>query len=229
MSLFDLFEGLDRCAPGDAASLARAAAGLKPTAAILDAGCGTGGDLPTLLSLAPEGQVTAVDLAPPFIEAVRRRFPTVRAEVADMTDPPGGPFDLIWSGGAIYGPGIGPALKAWRDRLAPGGRVIFTELLAPTDDVSPEVAAFFAEEGIAIRGAAGLRAEIEAAGWRMIDGFWLPESAWEAYYQPVEARMDALATVPELAEDIAVFRREIALWRRHGPECGYYLAIAVPA
>lgn len=229
MSIIDLFEGLDRCAPGDAASLTRAAAGLKPDANILDAGCGTGGDLPTLLALAPEGQVTAVDLAPPFIEAVRRRFPTVRAEVADMTDPPGGPFDLIWSGGAIYGPGVATALAAWRDRLAEGGRVIFTDLLTRSATVAPEVRDFFAAEGVTCRDEAALRAEVEAAGWRMVDGFWLPDSAWEAYYLPVEARMAEVETVPEMTGIIDLFRQEIALWRRHGAEYGYFLAIVVPA
>jgi SAM-dependent methyltransferase len=228
MTIHDLFDGLDRCAPCDAASLTRACAGLAPTAQVLDAGCGTGADLPSLLALVPEGQVTAVDLAAPFIAAIRMRYPQVRAEIADMTDPPGGQFDLIWSGGAIYGPGIKAALAAWRAKLAPGGRVVFTDLVLRSRDVSPEVAEFFAAEKAVLRDVPGLQAEVAAAGWRCLDGFWLPESAWEAYYLPLEQRLDTMAHDPETAELVAGFRSEIALWRRHGAEYGYYLIVAVP-
>ncbi|MCB6177018.1 class I SAM-dependent methyltransferase [Rhodobacter sp. Har01] len=228
MSIFRLFEGLDLCAPGDAASLMRACAGLAPDAEVLDAGCGRGADLPALLSLVPRGRVTAVDLSEAFIAHVRAHFPMVRAEVADMLDPPAGRYDLIWSGGAIYGPGIGPALRAWAPCLAAGGRVVFTDLVLRRPQVSPEVAAFFAEDGVALRDEAGLGAEIAAAGWRRTDGFWLPDTAWAAYYLPVEARLDALQDDPEMAEVVASFRREIALWRRHGGEYGYLLAVAVP-
>ena len=228
MTIYDLFDGLDRCAPGDAASLTRACTGVAPSASVLDAGCGTGADLPALLALVPEGQVTAVDLAEPFIATIRARYPKVRAEVADMTNPPGGPYDLIWSGGAIYGPGIAVALKAWRGKLRPGGRVVFTDLVLRGGPVAPEVAAFFADEGVPLRDVAGLRAEIEAAGWRLAAGDWLPDSAWEAYYLPLEARLDGLDPKPEMAGLVAGFRHEIALWRRHGAGYGYYLAVAVP-
>lgn len=229
MSLYRLFQGLDRCAPGDAASLIRAAGALAPDAQVLDAGCGTGGDLATLLSLVPQGRVTAVDLAEEFIAGIRRRHPQVRAEVADMLDPPPGPYDLIWSGGGIYFPGIGPALTAWAGHLAPSGRVIFTDLVLRGQEESPQVAEFLAAEGVALRDAAALRAEVAAAGWQVADSFWLPDSAWEAYYRPVEARMQALQGDPDFAEIIPSFQREIDLWRSHGGEYGYLLVQAVPA
>lgn len=228
MSIHRLFAGLDRCAPGDSHSLARACAGLAPGAGVLDAGCGTGADLPALLALVPEGRITAVDLSEDFIAGVRKRHPTVRAAVADMTDPPGGPFDLIWSGGAIYGPGLAAALAAWRGRLVPGGRVAFTDLVLRGEGVSPEVAAFLAEEGGPLRNVAGLHAEVAASGWRCVDGFWLPDSAWDAYYLPLEHRLNATRDDPELAEVVAAFRREIALWRQYGTEYGYYLMTVVP-
>lgn len=44
MTVYDLFDGLDRCAPGDADSLRLACAGLAPTSQVLDAGCGTGAE-----------------------------------------------------------------------------------------------------------------------------------------------------------------------------------------
>jgi SAM-dependent methyltransferase len=201
---------------------------VAPSASVLDAGCGTGADLPALLALVPEGQVTAVDLAEPFIATIRARCLQVQAEVADMTNPPGGPYDLIWSGGAIYGPGIAVALKAWRGKLRSGGRVVFTDLVLRDGPIAPEVAAFFADEGVPLRDVAGLRAEVDAAGWRLVAGEWLPDSAWEAYYLPLEARLDGLDPKPETAGLVAGFRHEIALWRRYGAGYGYYLAVAVP-
>lgn len=233
MSIHRLFDGLDRCAPGDAASLTRACAGIAKGACVLDAGCGTGADLPTLLALVPQGRVTAVDLAAPFIAAIRARHPRVRAEVADMTDPPGGPFDRIWSGGSIYAPGISKALKAWRRHLAPGGQVAFTDLVLRVATPSPDVGAFFAAEGVPLRDVAGLQAEVEASGWRCVDGFWLPDSAWETYYLPLETRLDTMASEPEMAEPdmarlLSGFRHEIAIWRQHRAEYGYYLIVAEP-
>jgi SAM-dependent methyltransferase len=228
MSIYRLFQALDRCGPGDADSLTRACAGLSPEARVLDAGCGRGADLPALLALVPRGQVTAIDLSAEFIAHIRARHPGVRAEVADMLDPPPGPYDLIWSGGAIYGPGISAALRAWAGHLAPGGQAVFTDLVLRTDHAAPEVAAFFAEDGVTLRGLAGLRAEVAVAGWRITDGFWLPDSAWATYYLPLEARIEALDGDPEMTEVIGMFRREIALWRSHGADYGYWLTVAVP-
>lgn len=228
MSIFRLFEGLDLCAPGDADSLIRATAGLAADAAVLDAGSGRGADLPLLLSLVPEGRVTAIDLSEEFIAHIRRRFPQVRAEAGDMTRPPGCPHDLIWSGGAIYGPGVTPALRAWAPCLAPGGRVAFTDLVLTGPEIPPEVAEFFAADGVLLRGAAELEQEVRAADYRTIDSFWLPRTAWAAYYDPLATRLDACAADPGMQAVVEDFRREIDLWRHHGATYGYRLTVAVP-
>jgi SAM-dependent methyltransferase len=239
-ALARIFAPLDRCGPGDAASLRRACAGLPPAGAVLDAGCGTGADLAALQGVVPQGQVTAVDLLPEFIAAVQARHPGVRAWLGDMTDPPAGPYDLIWSGGAVYAVGLGAALAAWRGHLAPGGRVAFSDLVLTSTPAPAEVEAFLAAEGAGARDAAALVAEVEAEGWRVLDSFRLPRAAWEAYYLPLEARLDALADRPAppgsggqdeasaLAEATQALRGEIALWRRHGDSFGYQLVVAVP-
>lgn len=230
MTIFELFEGLDRCAPGDADVLRWIVAGLRPDATVLDAGCGRGADLPVLRDAAPQGRIVAVDRAAGFIAHVRASQPGVRAEVADMTDPPGGPFDLIWSGGAVYAVGVQPALRAWRRHLAPGGKVAFTDLVLRVAEASDETRDFFAAEGVALRGAAAVAAEIAAAGYRVVAQHWLPASAWDDYYAPVERRIRGLP-VPEDAEARALFDsfgREIDLWRRRGDEYGYLAFVAVP-
>jgi cyclopropane fatty-acyl-phospholipid synthase-like methyltransferase len=221
-TIFDLFDGLDRAGPGDRESLDRALAGLAPDAAVLDAGCGRGADLPALLAMVPRGRVVAVDTAPAFIAHVRVAFPQARAEVADMASPPGGPFDAIWSAGAVYQIGVGTALAAWRAHLVPGGRVAFSDLCLTGAAAAPAVSAFFAAEGVTLRDAAALEAEVQAAGYRIADAFWLPPAAWEAYYLPLERRLGAL---PENAVARG-FRDEIALWRAHGGDFGYRLVVA---
>jgi hypothetical protein len=169
--------------------------------------------------------VVAIDTAAPFIDRVRARFPAVRAEVADMADPPGGPFDLIWSAGAVYQLGVVAALTGWRGHLAPGGRVAFTDLRWTGADRPAEAVAFWAAEGLALTGLNRLQAEIAEAGYRELAGFWLPRAAWAAYYEPLEAVLDSCAD-PQLADG---FRAEIALWRRHGDSYGYWLSIVEPA
>jgi SAM-dependent methyltransferase len=224
MTIHELFEGLERAGPGDRESLDRAIAGLPPDARVLDAGCGRGADVQGLLDHVPQGRVVAVDLASAFIAHVGAAFPQVRAEVADMLDPPGGPFDLIWCAGAIYQAGVVPALSAWRQVLAPGGRVAFSDLLVRVPDPSPALCDWLAGEGLALRDEAALRAEVSAAGFRVLDAFWLSRAAWAAYYEPLERRLDRLEDSPLTR----AFRSEIALWRRHGGEFGYLMAVAEP-
>ena len=226
-AILRLFEGLTLCAPSDAAALGRVLAGLAPDAVVLDAGCGRGADIPALLAAVPRGRVVAVDLAEAFVAHVRASHPRAEAHHAEMMAPPGGPFDLIWSGGAVYGPGVAACLGAWRGHLAAGGRVAFTELCWAVADPSPEARAFWAAEYPDMGDVAALERLVAQAGYRLVHGEWLPPGAWAAYYAPIEARMDALAADPDPAMQavMAAFRAEIALWRAHGAEYGYRLSV----
>ncbi|NJS40315.1 MAG: class I SAM-dependent methyltransferase [Rhodobacteraceae bacterium] len=243
MTIIDLFDGLDRCAPGDAASVARVCAGVASGAAVLDAGCGRGADLPALCAAVPGARVVAVDTAADFVAHVAKAFPHARAVCGDMANPSGGPFDLIWSGGAIYNLGVAAALCAWRPHLAPGGRVAFSDLvlrgngppatrdaLSASEAIAPELAEFFANEGVPLRNAAALRDEVAAAGFRVAETFWMPDQAWADYYLPLEPRLAIAETAaePDTRAMAAAFRAEIALWRRHGTQYGYLVCVAVP-
>ena len=231
-AIFALFDGLDRAAPGDADSLRRAVAlaGTPPGAAVLDAGCGTGADLAALAAAVPGARIVAVDTAPAFVARVWAAHPGVRAEVADMADPPGGPYDLIWSAGAVYNIGITAALRAWRAHLAPGGRVAFSQLGWRVAEPPAAAREFWAADGAVLTEAAGITAEVAAAGWRAIGAFWLPEAAWAAYYEPLARHLDTLAgEAGEMAGLVAHFRAEIALWRAHGACYGFRMVVAEPA
>lgn len=225
--IFELFVPLERAGPGDEASLrwALGVAGTPADAHVLDAGCGTGADLPALLAAVPQGRVVALDTAAPFIERVRARFPTVEAHVADMASPPGGPFDLIWSAGAVYQIGVAAALKAWAAHLKPGGRVAFSDLCWRLDDPPEAARAFWAGEGLAPGDSGALAAQVRAAGWHVLGARWLGHGGWAAYYEPLEARLDALAGDAAL---IAGFHAEIALWREYGHSYDYRLIVAEP-
>lgn len=223
----DLFAPLERAGPGDGASLrwALQVAGTAPDAHVLDAGCGTGADLPALMAAVPQGRVVAVDTAAPFIERVRARFPGIEAHVADMANPPGGPFDLIWSAGAVYQIGVAAALAAWAAHLKPGGCVAFSDLCWRVDDPPEAARAFWAGEGLALGDAGALEAQVRAAGWRLRDACWLGQGGWANYYEPLAARLDRFAGDAAL---IAGFRAEIALWREHGHSYGYRVIVTEP-
>lgn len=226
MSLIALFEGLDRAGPGDAESLhwAVGRAGTQPGAAVLDAGCGLGADLAGLAQAVPGARIVAVDLAGPFLARVRADHPQVRVEEADMADPPGGPFDLIWSAGAIYNLGVTEGLRAWRRHLAARGRVAFTDMAWRVAEPSADAVAFWQAEGLRLTDAAGLVAQVEDAGYRVLGQRWLGRAAWEAYYLPLAARLEG-----DPSQDAALMRAEAALWQAHGAEFGYLLIVAEPA
>jgi hypothetical protein len=149
--------------------------------------------------------------------------------LGDMAGP-GGPYDLIWSAGALYFLGITEGLRTWRDALAPGGAVAFSELVWLIESPDAGLKAQMVAEYPAMSGPLVLQDRIEAAGYEVLGVRILPDAAWEAYYSPLEARCDALqaSAGPDLAEAIAETRREIALWRKNRNQFGYALAVARP-
>jgi SAM-dependent methyltransferase len=218
--IYTLFEGLERCAPGDAASLARVLAQVPRGGRILDAGCGTGGDL---AQLAAHGHVTGIDLSQRFVDVARARGHD--AVCADMLAPPPGPYDLIWCAGAIYSVGVARALAAWRGHLAQGGRVAFSDTCWTRADVAQDIRDWWAASGAEVDSAPALEARVAAQGWRCLDAFWLGPAGWAAYYDPVAARLDQGGLDPEL---VAGFRAEIALWRASAGAYDYRVILCEP-
>lgn len=98
---------------------------------VLDVGCGRGASaLPAARLVGPTGSVTATDLAPAMVEAVRRQaadLPWLTAEVGDAEQPPPGPFDVVQGGLVMFFlPDFAGALERYQEVLAPGGRLGFT-------------------------------------------------------------------------------------------------------
>jgi SAM-dependent methyltransferase len=233
----ELFAGLPRQGPGDAAALDRMLVrlGVAEGAAAADMGCGVGA---TALRLASvwSMRVTALDAAAPLIDRLRRRLveaPPARGSVApvlgDMAAPPidPGSLDLIVSEGAAYRIGFREAMAAWRPLVRRGGVAVVSECVWLGRDRPEEAAAFWAAEYPAMGGIAEAVAAAEAGGWRVVALERLDASAWSSsFYGPLAERVAALADRPGMAAAVADARAEMRLFARTGWAWGYiYLAL----
>jgi hypothetical protein len=142
-----------------------------------------------------------------------------------------GPYDLIWSAGAVYFLGVARALKAWRGALTDQGAVAFSHPCLFTDAPSKAALAFWESEPGDIGTEATTRAEIAAVGWRVLAARPLSDAAWAAYYDPMLVRCAALEAgeVSEsVAAAIAAARKEASDWRTVSRETGYMLYVVRP-
>jgi cyclopropane fatty-acyl-phospholipid synthase-like methyltransferase len=233
---FELFSGLPRQGPGDAASTLRALAAvphLGPTARVLDIGCGTGTQTLVLARNSP-ARFLAIDNHPLFVEELNRRAAAlgmadrVQARVGDMRhvdfDP--GSFDLIWSEGAINVVGFESGLRAWQSLLAPGGHLAVTEACWSRPNPPPECAAFWEQEYPAIRDVPAFLALIAECGYETVSHFALPSSSWwDDYYRPLQQNIVQFrerhrdeGDAQHLADHV---QREIDIWHAYGEFYSY--------
>src|SRR5690606_14785021 len=141
--------------------------------------------------------------------------------------------NLVWCEGAIYFMGVAEALRAWRPLLAAGGTVAFTEPLWLTDAPPEEVRTWWLSEYPGMSDGAGIRAQIDSAGYRVVDTFILPASAWwDEYYQPMQTRLEALqARMPSDPAAVEVARSahlEIDMFQRFSEHYSYAFYIVQP-
>ncbi|MBS3934396.1 MAG: class I SAM-dependent methyltransferase [Truepera sp.] len=226
---FELYESLPRQGPGNRDCAARALAfcrDLPPTPAVLDLGCGVGGQTLHLAGLI-SGSIVALDSHAPSIErlrttvAVRGLAERIQPTVGDMAEPglPPASFDLVWSEGALYNIGIEKALRVCSRLLRPGGYLAFTDAVWRRDNPPPEVKASFDADYQAMGRVPDVLAAIDRIGFSLIGHFTLPdETWWEDFYTPMEIRIEelrgkygaddeALAVLDQLAQEPAMHRR----------------------
>ena len=240
---FELFSGLPRQGPGDAASTLRALAlvpEVGPDTRILDIGCGTGLQTRVLARNSP-ASIVAIDNHPPFVDVLNgeaRRLgleARLEARVGDMhhLDFPDASFDLIWCEGAIYIAGVEAALRDWRRLLVRDGHVAFTEVCWTKTGPPAECVSFWNREYPAMRDTAALLAAIHTCGYETVGHFTLPRSAWwDDYYHPLErnvaafrARHQGRAEAQELADQC---QREIDVWKAYSDYYGYAFFVVRP-
>ncbi|MEU9146507.1 bifunctional class I SAM-dependent methyltransferase/N-acetyltransferase [Streptomyces sp. NPDC048349] len=237
-AFFTLHHGLPRQAPGSDAStrhLLSLCGPLPERPRALDLGCGPGRS--ALLLAAEAGahgaEVTAVDLHAPFLEELRTaagarglagRVRTVRADMGAL--PPAefedGSFDLVWAEGSAYTIGFDTALARWKRLLAPGGTLVLTECQWTVEEPSAGARAFWDEE-CPLRSTAGNLAAAQAAGYRVLGVYHLPDSDWAEYYGPLAERVEGHPGAGDAATAaaLAATREELGVRARHGHEYGY--------
>ena len=243
MSFFyEIFDAsLPRLGPGDDASTARALevvlgtdgtrghAGMR----ILDLGCGNGAQT-VALAKHMDCNILAVDNHQAYLDELGRRAVAggvserIRVMLADMRDIGSdlGPFDLVWSEGALYIMGFRDGLEACGQLMVSGGSLAVTEICWFSDDAPDECRRFFAEEYPAMVDVKANLAAIDECGYDVLSHFALPESAWlESYYHPLEERLvafrESCASDPERLEVVEWVQSEIDIFRRHSKYYGY--------
>lgn len=230
-AFFTLHRDLPREGPGEPADVAWASdlAGVARDARICDAGCGPGADIAALLAAAPEGRVTAYEQVPHFVSAARAAHAgdaRVELRQADMSRL-SGPYDFIWSAGAVYFLGVTQALRGWRPALAAGGAVAFSQIAWRVPDPPEEAQAFWAAGYPDMTDAAGVADQVTAAGFETLGTRWVSDAAWEAYFAPIDARAAMLEREADAALQavLAEARAEADIWRRHRAAFGYLLSV----
>jgi SAM-dependent methyltransferase len=240
---FEVYEALPRQGPGNCECTARAL-GLCPdlpsAPAVLDLGCGVGGQTLHLAELTT-GSIVAVDNHAPWIEQLSRTVAErglshrIRPAVGDMAHPtlPPESLDLIWSEGALYNIGVENALKICRSLLRPGGYLAFTDAVWRHENPPPEVRAYFDLDYPGMGWTVDILAAIERCGFELLGHFTLPDEAWwDDYYTPMQQRLqelrakytadsDALAVLDEIG-------REPELHRVHSKYYAYEFFVARP-
>jgi len=240
---YEIFDAsLPRLGPGDEASTTRAWRTLyaamardKDRAAgpmrILDIGCGNGAQT-ICLAQHVNGSILAVDNHPPFLDELQRRAAAagvaakIQVALRDMhtLTKDDGPFDVVWSEGALFVMGFREGLTACGALLEPGGGLVVSELAWLRPDPPENCRRFWAEAYPAMTSIADNLALIEACGYEVLEHFAQPESAWwEPYYHPLERRLgvlrkqyaadaEKLALMESIQKEIDVYRQYSAFY-----------------
>lgn len=233
-NFFKIHADLPREGPGETADVAWAAdvAGLRPGARLCDAGSGPGGDIGALLRAADGAHVTAIDAHAPFIDAAKTRWGAdkrVNLVAGDYTEI-AGPFDLIWSAGAVYFHGIADLLPQWKPALATGGAIAFSEPCLFSDGPPSDVVKAMWDDYVRLTDADGIAAQVRLAGFETVATRKLSDVAWESYYRPMEARIAVLRLTadPNMHAALDEAEAEIAAWRANRADTGYLLSVVRP-
>lgn len=238
---FEVYEALPRQGPGNRDGAARALAlcrDLPARPSVLDLGCGVGGQTLHLAELT-SGSIVAVDKHIPCIGrlnatlAARGLTQRVRPLIADMaaTGLPPASFDLIWSEGALYNLGIGPALGICRGLLRPGGYLAFTDAVWRKKNPPGEVLAAFEADYPAMGFTGDILTLIARTGFELLGHFTLPDEAWwDDFYTPMQTRVQELrgkyAGDGEALSTLDEIDREPELHRMHSDYYAYEFFVA---
>ncbi len=235
--IIDLHVGAERQGPGSEAETLKAldltSLPSERPLKVADLGCGTGA--PTLtLARELEGQITAVDLFPEFLDVLMERAKAeglagkIHPLAQSMEEAPfaAESLDLIWSEGAIYNVGFERGIQLWRPFLKVGGYLAASELTWTTGTRPAEIEDYWTQAYLEVGTAGEKIQELERHGYALTGYFYLSPDSWlQGYYEPLEARLDDFVArhgQAELAQKVASdHRSEIEWYRRYGEYFSY--------
>ncbi|MEM1319394.1 MAG: methyltransferase domain-containing protein [Bacteroidota bacterium] len=240
--IIDLHQGTERQGPGSQAATLKALACIDlpkgQPLTMADIGCGTGGQTITLAQQL-EGQITAVDLMPPFLEELNKRAKAlglagkITTLECSMTELPFEPesLDLIWSEGAIYNIGFAAGIQRWGDYLKPGGYLAVSEITWISETRPQEIEDYWNQAYPKIDRASGKIKVLEDQGYSLAGYFYLAPDDWlDTYYHPLETSFPAFlerqAHSKMAQQVIEEYQKEIELYRRFKAyfSYGFYIA-----
>ncbi|KXI23895.1 MerR family transcriptional regulator [Photobacterium sanguinicancri] len=195
-----VFETLERWGPGNDSETLQALSILpEQPKKILEIGCGKG-LATTVLANNTDASITVVDNEDSALEKLSERFKAMdlvsrlTTVSASMTELPFAPasFDLIWAEGSAYIMGTTNALSQWKPLLIDNGFMMLSDLVWLTDTPNEEAINFWQKEYPDMQPIATRLAQINTAGFDVIEHFTLSKKAWQNYYEPLKARVEAL-------------------------------------
>lgn len=223
-----VFQTLERWGPGSDADSLKALSLLPITSEkIIDIGCGKGFST-TLLAQQTKAQIVAVDNEQSALNQLGGRLSQQQLEqrvtltCASMIDLPftSSSFDLIWSEGSAYIMGVEQALKQWQSLLKSGGCLVISDLVWLTETPTPAASEFWQQEYPDMQNIATRLAQMQKAGFELIEHYTLSEQAWLAYYQPLKIRIAELKPTMLTSAAIADLEREIEFYEQYFGEFG---------
>jgi SAM-dependent methyltransferase len=240
--IIDLHKNSERQGPGSEKDTLRALDILQLPAdqnlKVADLGCGSGGQTLTLAQNL-NGQITAVDLFPEFLNELKEKSQnlglsekiiTLEKSIDDLPFKKE-EFDLIWSEGAIYNIGFENGLKKWKDYLKVGGYLAVSEITWITPSRPKEIEDFWNAEYPEIATASHKIKQLEDNGFVLAGYFYLSEDSWlETYYKPLQERFEAFLqrhNNSELARKVVADNQaEIDLYQKFKAyySYGFYMA-----
>ncbi|WP_434355074.1 methyltransferase domain-containing protein [Parasalinivibrio latis] len=228
-----VFNGLERWGPGSEDETLRAleAIPFKPKR-ILEIGCGNG-IATSVLAEHTEADITAVDTEQPALDRLSQKASKlgfgerIKPVNACMTDLPfeADSFDVVWAEGCAYIMGIANAFESWCKLLSKGGVLVLSDMVWLSEKPNEEAKAFFQREYPDMTSVDKRLKQANSAGYEVVEHFSLSHDAWDAYYTPLEEKVEALK--PEVTQSTAIsdLETELNVYHKHLGDFGYQVFV----
>ncbi len=234
-AFMEVFSGLECWGPGSAKITEQVLAALpiRPRS-ILEVGCGNG-VATVVLATQSSARITALDTDEGALERLRARATAAHVDdridtlCLDMAKLPElkGTFDVIWAEGSAYIVGVERALEAWRPLLEPGGVLVFSDMVWRATRPDGDIQAFWASEYPAMTTVAQRLKQAQRVGYRVLSHVDMGQSALDAYYLPLEARLQEMQTKLAGQRVLDDLQRELDAYRRCEGQYGYEMFVLV--